>query len=348
MAYLEGLLRDKRYSCPYCASKQSIHVQPEQEVALRAQAQHYLRAVALASAVRGQGGTGPVPPGLPPRAGGGAPFPLPPGLPPAQMAHLAAAMARYQQAKRPSGMGPGPPATQAQALLDQFAPKPEERSPDDEDDGEEGEVADTFLDYAPSKLPYGEPHPDAVVETASLAAVEPPDVTYELAAHASLVGRRVLSALQLEAVVYACQRHEQRLPDGARGGFFIGDGAGVGKGRTVAGLVAENWARGRRRHLWVSIASDLRLDARRDLDDAGAPDVPLHALNKLPYGRLAGAKIGVTEGVIFLTYASLIASSDRGPSRYKQLVEWCGPEFEGLIVFDESHKVRWAAVASIC
>lgn len=38
----------------------------------------------------------------------------------------------------------------------------------------------TFTDYRPAKLPFGKPHPDPVVETASLAAVEPPDVTYEL------------------------------------------------------------------------------------------------------------------------------------------------------------------------
>ena len=38
----------------------------------------------------------------------------------------------------------------------------------------------TFTDYRPAKLGYGAPHPDPVVETASLAAVEPPDVTYEL------------------------------------------------------------------------------------------------------------------------------------------------------------------------
>lgn len=29
--------------------------------------------------------------------------------------------------------------------------------------------------------------------------------------------------------------HSQVLPDGKRAGFFIGDGAGVGKGRTIAG-----------------------------------------------------------------------------------------------------------------
>lgn len=63
-------------------------------------------------------------------------------------------------------------------------------------------------------------------------------------------------------------------------------GAGVGKGRTIAGLVLENVRRGRQRHVWVSIGSDLWVDARRDLNEISAPDVPLHALNKLPYGTL--------------------------------------------------------------
>ena len=44
--------------------------------------------------------------------------------------------------------------------------------------------------------------------------------------------------MQLESIVYACQRHERMLPDNQRAGFFIGDGAGVGKGRTIAGATA--------------------------------------------------------------------------------------------------------------
>ncbi|KAL6561174.1 hypothetical protein OROMI_016775 [Orobanche minor] len=36
-------------------------------------------------------------------------------------------------------------------------------------------------------------------------------------------------------------RHLQHFPSGARAGFFVGDGAGVGKGRTIAGLIWENW-----------------------------------------------------------------------------------------------------------
>jgi hypothetical protein len=61
----------------------------------------------------------------------------------------------------------------------------------------------------------------------------------------------------------------------------------------------------------------------------------VHALNKLPYTKLDSEKVGVMEGVIFLTYSSLIASSSKGRSRLQQLVQWCGPEFDGLIVFDE-------------
>lgn len=39
--------------------------------------------------------------------------------------------------------------------------------------------------------------------------------------------------------------------------------------------------------------------------------------------------------MLFLTYSSLIASSEKGRSRLQQLVQWCGPDFDGLLVFDE-------------
>ena len=73
-----------------------------------------------------------------------------------------------------------------------------------------------------------------MVETASLAAVEPPDISYQLHLD-DLIRDKLLSGLQLESIVYACQRHDHLLPDQSRAGFFIGDGAGVGKGRTIAG-----------------------------------------------------------------------------------------------------------------
>ena len=38
-------------------------------------------------------------------------------------------------------------------------------------------------------------------------------------------------------------------------GFFIGDGAGVGKGRQIAGIILDNYARGRRRAVWLSTST---------------------------------------------------------------------------------------------
>ena len=56
-------------------------------------------------------------------------------------------------------------------------------------------------------------------------------------------------------------------------------------------------------------------------------------------GRL-GMQVGVKEGVVFLTYSSLTSSSDKGDTRLQQLVDWAGPAFDGLIIFDECHKAK--------
>lgn len=102
--------------------------------------------------------------------------------------------------------------------------------------------------FVPLPAKIGKQHPDRVVETSTLSSVPPPDITYTLALPTSDNG--TLSALQLEAITYACQQHEVLLPSGQRAGFLIGDGAGVGKGRTVAGIIMENYLRGRKKALW--------------------------------------------------------------------------------------------------
>ena len=66
--------------------------------------------------------------------------------------------------------------------------------------------------------------------------------------------------------------------DCAGAGFFIGDGAGVGKGRQIAGIIMDNYARGRRRAVWVSTSSDLHHDAERDLQDLGCAAESCHTI----------------------------------------------------------------------
>ena len=41
--------------------------------------------------------------------------------------------------------------------------------------------------------------------------------------------------------------------------------AGVGKGRQIAAMIAEYMAQGGRRVLWVSVSTNLKFDAERDL-----------------------------------------------------------------------------------
>ncbi|XP_061154164.1 si:ch73-63e15.2 isoform X3 [Syngnathus typhle] len=215
---------------------------------------------------------------------------------------------------------------------------PEEEEEAEEEDSEELGHVDTYAEYRPSKSTIGISHPDIVVETNTLSSVPPPDITYTLSIPESTINSGLLSALQLEAIIYACQQHEVILQNNQRAGFLIGDGAGVGKGRTVAGIILENYLKGRKKSLWFSISNDLKFDAERDLKDIDAPTIPVHALNKIKYGDTA-----TSEGVLFATYSALIGESQAGGqhrTRIKQILDWCKPDFDGVIIFDECHKAK--------
>ncbi|ESO95520.1 hypothetical protein LOTGIDRAFT_117101, partial [Lottia gigantea] len=225
----------------------------------------------------------------------------------------------------------------------QVSPSPLEEEEAEEEVQELGH-AETYFEYMPSKLKIGEKHPDPVVETSSLASVEPVNVKYKIVIPESTIDMCQLSALQLEAITYASQRHETILPSGERAGFLIGDGAGVGKGRTIAGTIFENYLQGRKRAIWLSVSNDLKVDAERDLRDIGAGKIEVYALNKLKYAKISGKENGsIKKGVVFSTYSSLIGESQSGGkyrTRLKQLLKWCGKDFDGLIVFDECHKAK--------
>uniref|UniRef100_A0A674A7G1 Protein strawberry notch homolog 1 n=1 Tax=Salmo trutta TaxID=8032 RepID=A0A674A7G1_SALTR len=219
----------------------------------------------------------------------------------------------------------------------------EEEEAEEEEDEELGH-AETYAEYMPMKLRIGLRHPDPVVETSSLSSVKPPNVWYRMSIPEETVDRGWLSALQLEAITYAAQQHETFLPNGDRASYLIGDGAGVGKGRTIAGIIYENYLLGRKRSLWFSVSNDLKYDAERDLKDIGAKNIQVHSLNKFKYGKISSKHNGsVKKGVIFATYSSLIGESQSGgkyKTRFKQLLHWCGEDFDGVIVYDECHKAK--------
>lgn len=61
------------------------------------------------------------------------------------------------------------------------------------------------------------------ISYSSLSSVTPPNIWYRLMLPQEVIDYCYLSALQLEAIVYACQQHETFLADGSRAGFLIGN-----------------------------------------------------------------------------------------------------------------------------
>ncbi|KAH8060371.1 hypothetical protein JL721_9133 [Aureococcus anophagefferens] len=222
-------------------------------------------------------------------------------------------------------------------------PSPKKARAEEAQDMEEEIEQVEFQTYVPHKLlksmPDAKEHPDKVVENATLAAVESPDIDVENAEikiSKKVVEQGLLSGLQLETVVYAAMRHEKTLANGSRAGFALWDGAGMGKGRQLAGIIHNNWRCGRKKHVWVSISADLVEDARRDLKDVNEPKIEVRALNDWK----ASKKPTLKEGVLFVTYSLLISKDSDGKRRLDQLAKWCGKDFDGCLFFDEAHRAK--------
>jgi len=205
-------------------------------------------------------------------------------------------------------------------------------------------------------------HPTSLVQSAAMASVPPPLPTYQPLLPTVLTRDGVLSAPQLESVIYAGHAHACHLKgwfkpseiaaqlvaaaeddEGAfrlRKGWFLGDGTGCGKGRQVAGIILDNWLHGRKRAVWVSKSDKLIEDAKRDWMALGGRESDIVPLSKFRQG----SDIRLTEGVLFVTYATLRSAEREGkPSRLDQVVTWLGEGFDGIIAFDESHAMANAA-----
>ena len=193
----------------------------------------------------------------------------------------------------------------------------------------------TYAAYVPRKVHIkgARPHPAKLVESAAMAAVEPPDPTYTPALPERIAKDGILSDAQLENVVYAGQAHSQLLADGRRKGFFIGDGTGVGKGRQIAGIIMDNFLQGRKKAVWISEKASLLEDARRDWKDLGGnPDDIMDLKN----AKLLKTGIQADSGIVFGPYSTLRSQKE---ARLKMLTDWLGKDFDGVIALDEAHNM---------
>lgn len=182
------------------------------------------------------------------------------------------------------------------------------------------------------------PHPANIVESAAMACVEPPDVLYRHHLPADVIAEGRVSNLQLEDVIYAGQATNSLLPDGSRKGHWNGDGTGIGKGREIYAFIFNELMQGRRRHVHISASHQLCEDAERDRDALALPLSILHQARYKP-----NESIAAESGVLFTTYTMLSTDFAGDRQRFKQLTDWLGTDFDGVIAFDEAHLMKNAA-----
>lgn len=176
-------------------------------------------------------------------------------------------------------------------------------------------------------------HPSLLMESSLLSSIPVRRCNEFLLNKDGVIKKRCVSNIQLESILLILTKFEEYFQYTQNGynnrmryGFFLGDGTGCGKGRVIAGVIDElRLTNGFEKCVWLSVSQDLENDSKRDLHDVQSGMKTMNLLDK-EYEET---------GVMFSTYNTIVKYK-----RYNDLCEWLGKEFEGLIVFDESHKAK--------
>lgn len=221
-----------------------------------------------------------------------------------------------------------------------------------------GEQQGVYAAYRPSRIVIdkaGE-HPTHLVESAAMASIAAPKPGYVPLLPERTVDELQLSAAQLETVIYAGEAWSRDLRgrfrvdpaavalapadegDRYRTGFFLGDGTGAGKGRQAAACILDQWVRGSRKHIWISKNAALFEDAKRDWTALGG--LPADILDISAWN--ISQPIAAPEGILFVPYGTL-RSAKIEETRLRQILQWAGSDFEGVIIFDEAHEMGGVA-----
>ncbi len=214
-----------------------------------------------------------------------------------------------------------------------------------------------FVHYQPTlNIPGAIPHPANLVESMALGNIYPPKLecnSLPLRIPTSVFG--AVSNLQLERTLYirnawqktynipivtrdpeTGDRHQENV--NMRGGYMVGDGTGVGKTRIICLSIIMEMIDGRTRHVIFSPKEELLTTLRNEWKAVAGEQNAAAIVNLGDFP--INTDISMKHGILFSTYATLRTGSRNGSrSRLDQILQWLGPDFTGVIAFDEAHEL---------
>lgn len=216
--------------------------------------------------------------------------------------------------------------------------------------GQVEELGD-YATYQPQIIINGsKDHPTPLCESLAMSSIDLPQTDYKPNLPQESIASGILSNAQLEDVILAGHAHNSFINnDEYRRGFMIGSGTGFGKGNAIAGIILDNFRQGRKKAVWISKNENAHFNSAEYWAAVGGksrqiidhrkfkPDQPIHA----------------TEGVLVTTYGVLrskfeVLQPDEADAagnkstkilkgRVRQIIDWVGNDFDGIVAFDESH-----------
>lgn len=211
-------------------------------------------------------------------------------------------------------------------------------------------VNDIYDGYMPEAAlcALAKPHPAPLIQSKTLAGARPVPQSYRPVLDPQVLTSGAISDCQFETLVLAGEAHGKRLAfdehlgGEPRMGFYIADGTGAGKSNSGVGIILDNWNQGRRRHIIVGEKQRHREGYAKAMQMLGMSTDLLFGLDDYR----GNAPLPNRDGVLFLTY-SLLRQMD-GNNRFqrvRQIIEWAGPNFEGVLLMDESQNMRNGVIA---
>lgn len=199
-----------------------------------------------------------------------------------------------------------------------------------------------YANFSPTiKVVGSQPHPSPLCESLAMSAVPLPKPTYRPKLPEQTIQSGILSEAQLEDIIMAGEAHSHMIQDNTtRLGYMVGSGTGYGKGNTIAGIILDSFNNGHKKAVWISKNDNAHFNSVEYWTAIGGKpqDCIDHSKIKKSHG------IYFHRGVLITKYGLLKSGFDyvkneNGPDllkgRIKQLIDWLGFNFDGIIVFDE-------------